>query len=117
MIGLIWNCRGLKNPTNPIVPKIKNLVGVHSPDFVFLMEIKCNKQLVFNKVRSFGFVYWGGVDAIGSSGGLFLGWKKKNLLSITFSCSNFIVVDVNDLINGKWTMILVYGDPCHSNRG
>ncbi|KNA06668.1 hypothetical protein SOVF_178770, partial [Spinacia oleracea] len=51
-----------------------------------------------------------------SSGGLFLGWKKKSQFTIAFSCLNFIVVDVNDEINGKWSLILAYGDPYHENR-
>lgn len=49
-------------------------------------------------------------------GGIFFGWKKKSQFSIAFSYWNFIVVDVIDEFNGKWSLILVYGDPCHSNR-
>lgn len=82
MKGLIWNCRGLNNPTAPIIPKIKNLVGNHSPDFVFLMETKRKKKAVFNKFRSFGFSYWGGMDAVGTSGGdIFWVEKEESILN------------------------------------
>ncbi|XP_021721232.1 uncharacterized protein LOC110688776 [Chenopodium quinoa] len=53
----------------------------------------------------------------GLSGGLWFGWKTKSLFEVVFSCINFLVVKVNDVINGKWRLILVYGEPSTSQRG
>lgn len=79
------------------------------------METKRKVKFVFNKFRSLGFLYW-------RDGCNWCEWRptfwleKKGMFSISFSCSNFILVDANDVINGKWSLILVYGEPSHSNR-
>ncbi|KAK9689842.1 hypothetical protein RND81_09G085300 [Saponaria officinalis] len=116
MNGLVWNCRGLNDPLAPIITKIRALLSTKHYDFVFLSETKCMVEDVSPICRPFGMVNHVGVDALGSSGGLWLGWRKMINLSVVFKCKNFIICLVEQCKERSWFLCCVYGDPYVSNR-
>ncbi|XP_074265776.1 uncharacterized protein LOC141588221 [Silene latifolia] len=56
------------------------------------------------------------MDANGSSGGLWVGWKKEAKMCHVFSCSNFIILLVEKYNGLLWYLVLFYGAPCHLQR-
>ncbi|XP_074288111.1 uncharacterized protein LOC141613274 [Silene latifolia] len=111
MMGLVWNCRGLNNTLAPTIPKIRALLDSKYYDFLFLIETKCNANKVFPMFRSLGFVKCFGVDAVGASGGLWVGWKKEAKMTLVRACSNFIVLLVKKYDGLFWYLVLFYGAP------
>ncbi|KAK9697532.1 hypothetical protein RND81_08G043800 [Saponaria officinalis] len=116
MKGLVWNCRGLNNPLAPTRSKIRTVLSMLYFDFIFLMETKCNAENVYPLCRPFGFNNFVGVDAIGSSGGLLLGWKSEARIRSMHKYSNFIFCKVQQCKNIFWYLCLVYGNPSVSSR-
>ncbi|XP_074318337.1 uncharacterized protein LOC141655145 [Silene latifolia] len=115
-MGLVWNCRGLNNTLAPTIPKIRALVGTKFYDFLFLVETKCNVSRVSPLFRSFGFDKSFGVDAVGASGGLWVGWRKESRMSVVKACNHFIILLVKKYNGLDWYLVLFYGAPCVSLR-
>ncbi|KAK9741012.1 hypothetical protein RND81_03G075700, partial [Saponaria officinalis] len=113
---LVWNCRGLNSSLAPTIPKLRAMLSFTSYDFVYLMETKCNVELTAPYCRPFGFVNYDGIDAIGSSGGLYFGWKKDIRITILYKCCNFIICQVQECKDRFWYLCLVYGEPYTSCR-
>ncbi|KAH9607766.1 hypothetical protein KSS87_022415 [Heliosperma pusillum] len=80
-------------------------------DFLFLMETKCKVDHVNPFFRAAGFVKSFGIDAIGSSGGLWVGWKNNSKVECISVCSNFIILLVNEYAISSWYLVLFYGEP------
>ncbi|XP_074289204.1 uncharacterized protein LOC141614351 [Silene latifolia] len=116
MIGLTWNCRGLNNTLAPTIPKLRALFSSKVYDFCFLIETKCTSSSVFPLFRPFGFMRYVGVDAVGSSGGLWVEWRREAKLRHVFSCTNFIILLVEKYVGRLWYLVLFYGDPCTQKR-
>ncbi|XP_074290932.1 uncharacterized protein LOC141617667 [Silene latifolia] len=115
-MGLAWNCRGLSNALSPTIPKIRALVSNNYFDFLFIMETKCNVSSVSPIFRSFGFDKTVGVDALGASGGLWVGWRREAKMRHVYSCIHFVVLLV-EIYNGLlWYLVLFYGAPSSSKR-
>ncbi|XP_074318540.1 uncharacterized protein LOC141655353 [Silene latifolia] len=109
MMGLVWNCRGLNNTLAPTIPKIRALLDSKYYDFLFLIETKCNANKVFPMFRSLGFVKCFGVDDVGASGGLWVGWKREAKMTLVRACNNFIVLLVKKYDGLFWYLVLFYG--------
>ncbi|XP_074314437.1 uncharacterized protein LOC141649651 [Silene latifolia] len=110
-MGLVWNCRGLNNTLSPTIPKLRALQGSKCFDFLFLIETKCNASSIFPMFRSYGFMKHFGVDAVGASGGLLVGWKKEARMSLVMACKNFIILLVEKYNGLLWYLVLFYGAP------
>ncbi|XP_074289003.1 uncharacterized protein LOC141614146 [Silene latifolia] len=111
MNGLIWNYRGLNNALSPIIPKIRALTSSNNYDFLFLCETKCTVEQVNPLSISAGFVESVGVNAVGSSGGLWCGWKSGLMMNFVTSCNNFIIIKNEMNAALSWYLILFYGEP------
>ncbi|XP_074313557.1 uncharacterized protein LOC141648737 [Silene latifolia] len=111
MKGLTWNCRGLKNALAPTIPKIRALLSSTYYDFVFLVETKCSVSSIGPLFRPFGFSNNLGIDANGSAGGLWVGWRNEARISHVLSCNNFIVLLVEKCQGRLWYLVLIYGSP------
>ncbi|XP_074266359.1 uncharacterized protein LOC141589125 [Silene latifolia] len=94
MKGLSWNCRVLKDPFAPAIPKIRAICrSFHNNlDFIFLSETKCDVLSVDVLLRPMGFLQSVGCDADGLKGGL---WCKGSM----------------------WYLCCLYGEPDRSKRG
>lgn len=89
MIALIWNCRGIGQPS--AVRVLRNYVISHRPLLLFLSKVKCmNFDIISNIIVSLGFSKFEFVPAIGKSGGLLLAWKDCVDLSVIVAKDNFI---------------------------
>ncbi|XP_074293021.1 uncharacterized protein LOC141619909 [Silene latifolia] len=124
MKGLAWNCRGLKDPLAPSIPKIRAICrSFHNNlDFVFLSETKCDVRSVDVLLRPMGFLQSAGCDADGlkkgeGGGGLWVGWKSSCKLECVFSSRNLIIFLVNQCKGSLWYLCCVYGEPDHTMRG
>ncbi|XP_074300802.1 uncharacterized protein LOC141632124 [Silene latifolia] len=119
MKGLSWNCRGLKDPFAPAIPKIRAICrSFHNNlDFVFLSETKCDVLSVDVLLRPMGFLQSVGCDADGLKGGLWVGWKSSCKLECVFISCNLIILLVNQCKGSMWYLCCVYGEPDHSKRG
>ncbi|XP_074290915.1 uncharacterized protein LOC141617643 [Silene latifolia] len=110
-MDLVWNCRGLNNTLTPTIPKIRALVGRKFYDFLFLIETKCNASRLFPMFRNLGFDKCFGVDAVGASGGLWVGWRKESRMSLVKACNHFIILLVQKYNGLVWYLVLFYGAP------
>ncbi|XP_074296878.1 uncharacterized protein LOC141627536 [Silene latifolia] len=110
-MGLAWNCRGLSNALSPTIPKIRALLSRTYYDFLFLMETKCNASSISPLFRSFGFDMSVGMDALGASGGLWVGWRKGEKISHVYSCMNFVILRIAKYNGLLWYLVLFYGAP------
>ncbi|XP_074287676.1 uncharacterized protein LOC141612826 [Silene latifolia] len=59
----------------------------------------------------FGFHNFVGIDANGSSGGLWVGWRHEAKLRPILTCNNFIVLLVEKCNGRLWYLVLFYGAP------
>ncbi|XP_074305795.1 uncharacterized protein LOC141641016 [Silene latifolia] len=66
--------------------------------------------------RTLGFAKCFGVDAVGVSGGLWVGWRKESRMELVMACNNFIILSVRKYNGMLWYLVLVYGAPCVSSR-
>ncbi|XP_074298573.1 uncharacterized protein LOC141629480 [Silene latifolia] len=74
------------------------------------IETKCKACNVGQSFRSLGFVMMEGVDAVGKSGGLWVGWHREAKMSLVMKCKNFMILFV-EKYNGKlWYLVLFYGE-------
>ena len=72
---LSTNCRGLGGAAT--VREIRDLVKLHSPTFLCVVETQLHKKTVENLSRSLGFDKCFAVSSSGRSGGLALFWNKE----------------------------------------
>lgn len=116
MIGLIWNCRGIGQPS--VVRSLKMLIKQHQPSFIFLSNIKCSDVVkVHNFVKNISFDCSECIPVMGKSGGLLLAWKSNFNLNIVCSSSNFINCLVFTNVDiPPWKLTLVYGPPTRTMR-
>jgi exonuclease III len=75
---LSFNCRGLASPSKK--SSLKRLVMSHQPDVLFLQETLADEcsatQALLKLFPGWDFL---GLDAIGRSGGLVIGWNQKKI--------------------------------------
>ncbi|XP_074305377.1 uncharacterized protein LOC141640495 [Silene latifolia] len=83
---IAWNCRGLN-------------------------ETKCTVTLVSSYFGFYGFPKSVGVDAVGSKGGIWVGWTPSwDAICIT-KCTNFIILKINECGGRFWYLFCIYGSP------
>ncbi|XP_074266597.1 uncharacterized protein LOC141589874 [Silene latifolia] len=63
-----------------------------------------------------GFIESVGVNATGSAGGLWCGWKKGLMMSCVTTCNNFIILLNKMNPSMPWYLVLFYGEPEQSLR-
>ncbi|KAJ0111527.1 hypothetical protein Patl1_02330 [Pistacia atlantica] len=110
MICFSWNCRGLGNPRT--VHELHHWVKIKCPDFVFLIETKCNRnklEIIRNKIEfSCSFV----VDSRGASGGIAMLWKDDKEVDLVSYTQHHISFIVNQsTANQKFILTGFYGHP------
>ncbi|KAB1671559.1 hypothetical protein, partial [Gossypium barbadense] len=107
---MCWNYRGMGNPAK--IRELKQLIGAHNPDIIFLSETKMNGndfRRVQNKCRLQNGLT---VNSEGRSGGLALMWKEGTNVSIQ-SYSKHQIDSIVNLENNK--IMRVTGFYGHAN--
>lgn len=89
---LSWNCYGLDNPQN--IQFLKDLIIQKRPNFIFLCETICKKDVVEKVRMEIGFEGMVVFDAHGHSGGVALLWRYKEEVSLFSLGKNHINVGI-----------------------
>lgn len=112
---LVWNCRGLGNPTS--VQVLVDIIHSKKPDVVFLIETLVG-QIKLEPIRMrLGFEGLLTVENRGHSGGLACFWKSSQLLSIKSFSNRHIDTIVTHPANGRqWRLTGFYGEPDRNRR-
>lgn len=108
---LSWNCRGLGKPQ--AVRELTDLVRVHKPRIVGLMETKIDRCRLDAIRQRLGFKF-GVFDREGIAGGLSLWWKEGMDIQV-LSYSKFHI-DVWVEQNNPFRATLFYGSPIAHRR-
>ncbi|XP_074301549.1 uncharacterized protein LOC141632948 [Silene latifolia] len=66
--------------------------------------------------RFYGFTHHVGVDADGSKGGLWVGWKPSWNIEYITKCPNFIIIKIIECGGCFWYVFCIYGSPKRENR-
>lgn len=90
-----WNVRGLGRSRT--AKRLKNKLRVVNPQIFFLMETKLSAKKMESMRLKCGFENGIDVGAVGSKGGLSLGWKENSLIRLKSFSSFHIDVDVQDV--------------------
>ncbi|KAL1060363.1 hypothetical protein V6Z11_D03G112200 [Gossypium hirsutum] len=112
---LSWNVRGLGHPRT--VRRLKNKLRHIKPQILFLIETKVTSKRMESIRRQCGFTCGIDVAAVGTSGGLSLGWKEGGNVSLkSFSKSHIDVEIENEEETGSWRLTGFYGEPVENER-
>ncbi|XP_074313786.1 uncharacterized protein LOC141648979 [Silene latifolia] len=85
-------------------------------DILFLSETKCTVDSVSSLFCRFGFENSVGVDALGSKGGLWVGWKSFWNITCIVRCQNFIILKIIECPSRFWYFCCIYGEPKKEGR-
>ncbi|XP_074267163.1 uncharacterized protein LOC141590470 [Silene latifolia] len=117
MKAIAWNCRGLNNPLAPTIIKLRAMLyNNNSYDLVFISETKCKTEVVSSVFRHYGFINSVGVDALGSKGGLWVGWRPSFDIVCIIKCMNYVILKINECSAKFWYFCCVYGEPKKAKR-
>lgn len=114
MSFIIWNYRGLGNPS--AVSSIRDLVRAYHPNVIFLCETLVHANRIDEIRARLGFDGAFAVDRVGRSGGLALLWRHLFDCRILNFSSNFINVEVSTAGRPSWHLIGFYGYPESGRR-
>lgn len=109
-----WNCRGLGQ--NATVKLIKTFNKKYRPDILFLSETICSKSVADSRLRSLNFKSSFGSDAIGHSGGLWVGLPSNIVATLISSSNHLILLEIVSEACSPWFLGLIYGHPNLSLR-
>lgn len=107
---LSWNVCGLRQPRT--IRRLKNKVRHLQPKIWFLLETKVNAIRMASIRKQCGFHNGIEVDAVGSKGGLLLGWKQDCDVQLYRYSQSHIDVKIMEESDGKiWRLTKFYGSP------
>ncbi|KAM6599952.1 hypothetical protein CsatA_019561 [Cannabis sativa] len=95
---------------------VQDLVIQKKPNFIFLCETLCRKEVVERIRVAIGFDGLFAVDAIGRSGGVALLWRNNGDINLLRFAHNYIDVEVTSFDQGVWRLTGFYGEPNRSAR-
>ena len=115
MIILAWNNRGMARSS--ACRNLKAMVRSLNPSCLFIQETKVGEEKLEGLVRNLGFVNQCLIPAIGTGGGLLLGWWKEVDLEVTVANQRLINALVfNEPLNQPWMLTFVHGPHSKSGR-
>ncbi|KAG8488864.1 hypothetical protein CXB51_016750 [Gossypium anomalum] len=89
----------------------------HSPDIISLLETRVSRSKAAKIIAKLGFPNSHRVEAIGFSGGIWIGWKNSVRLKIIFNHPQFIMAQVGTTFSSNSIFIsFVYGIPNRQKR-
>lgn len=107
---LVWNCRGAGNER--FRRNFRDLVSLHKPQIVALLETKVSLDYVGPFFKSFGLLASTHVDPTGRIGGIWVLWNPL-ILSVNTILVNSQAIHVTVKKDGfeDWVLSSVYGSP------
>ncbi|KAA3475297.1 reverse transcriptase [Gossypium australe] len=112
---LSWNVRGLGRSRT--VKRLKNKLRAINPRILFFMETKLSSKWMEAVRLKCGFENVIDIGALGSKGGLSLGWKGNSLIRLKSFSSFHINVEVCDNeCDAFWRLMGFYGNPDERSR-
>ncbi|WCJ41960.1 hypothetical protein M5689_022794 [Euphorbia peplus] len=114
MSTISWNCRGMGNPRT--VRMLMNLVSKFRPEFIFLMEVKCNRAKIESIKRKLCYDGLFFIDPINQGGGLALLWKLNGTVNLLRASRNFIDVKISLMGLSEYRLTGFYGFPERPRR-
>ncbi|KAL4363826.1 hypothetical protein GQ457_04G030920 [Hibiscus cannabinus] len=112
---LNWNVCGLGKLR--AVRRLKNKLRDVCPQLLFLIETKLSKVRMESAIRKCGFQCGFDVAAVGSRGGLSLGWSSDVNVSIRSFSQFHIDADITEVSSSStWRFTGFYGNPVESLR-
>ncbi|KAI7991201.1 hypothetical protein LOK49_LG12G00888 [Camellia lanceoleosa] len=112
---LIWNCRGAGN--NTFKRNLRELLNIHKPEILVLMETKVPFSSLGNFFNNLGFSASTVVDPVGRMGGIWMLWDTAHVNVRTSSVSNqFIQATIHREDYEEWIFSAVYASPNPANR-
>ncbi|XP_060965403.1 uncharacterized protein LOC133034352 [Cannabis sativa] len=92
-------------------------VAHRKPDYIFLCETLCRKDVLERVRAKLKFEGMFAVDACGRSGGVALLWRHKEDVKVLNYATNFVDVEVRPTDVGEWRLTGFYGESKRSLRG
>ncbi|CAN0881186.1 Transposon TX1 uncharacterized 149 kDa protein [Linum grandiflorum] len=114
MIILSWNCRGLGQ--DRAVRALEDLIRVHRPDMVFLIETLVAKQKLEEIRVKLKFDGCFAVDVVGRSGGLGLLWRHGVVATLLNYSRHSINMQVTGTQGEDFRLTGFYGEPDRTRR-
>ncbi|KAI7994725.1 hypothetical protein LOK49_LG11G01813 [Camellia lanceoleosa] len=107
---LFWNCRGVGN--NKFKRNLVELIKLHKPEILILMETKAAFSTMSNFFNSLGFTASSTVDPVGRMGGIWIVWDTTQV-NVRASTVNLqaIHATVHKEDYEEWVLAAVYASP------
>ncbi|XP_060968579.1 uncharacterized protein LOC115710349 [Cannabis sativa] len=109
-----WNCRGLGNPR--ACQFLKDIVVQKKPNFIFLSESLCKKDVIERLRVQLCFEGSFCVEAQCHKGGIALLWKAQEEVRLLQYAHNFIDAEIVMHNTIPWRLTGIYGEPNRSLR-
>ena len=109
-----WNCRGIGQPST--VSLLKTFSIIHKPDFIFLSETLTSFSNCNSTLTSLNYPNCFGVDSIGKSGGLWIGFASNVIVEPISLSTNFMLFKISLVATSPWFLGCIYGNPHLSKR-
>ncbi|CAL5362434.1 unnamed protein product [Camellia sinensis] len=107
---LFWNCRGAGN--NKFKCNLVELIKLHKPEILILMETKVAFSTMNNFFNSLGFTASSTVDPVGRMGGIWIVWDTTQVNVRASSVnSQAIHATVHKEDYEEWVLAAVYASP------
>ncbi|KAI7984919.1 hypothetical protein LOK49_LG14G01355 [Camellia lanceoleosa] len=112
---LFWNCRGTGN--NTFKRNLKEILRIHKPDILVLMETKVSLSSMGMFFNNLGFTASTSVDPTGRAGGIWILWDNLTV-NVRVSSANYqaIHATVHKESYDDWVLSAVYASPLLRNR-
>ncbi|CAL5416425.1 unnamed protein product [Camellia sinensis] len=115
MTLLIWNCRGAGN--KKFKRNLRELVQIHKPDLLVLMETKVELAAMGMFFNQMGFTTSAHVDLVGRSGGIWMLWNPSLVnVRVTEASSQLITARIAKQDYPEWLLTAVYASPISNKR-
>ncbi|KAI8025856.1 hypothetical protein LOK49_LG02G03284 [Camellia lanceoleosa] len=112
---LIWNCRGAGN--KKFKRTMRELVQIHKPELVVLMEPKVEFKDMGMFFNCMGFTASAHVNPIGRSGGIWMIWNPNVVnVRVVEACSQQITATISRQDFQDWVLSAVYASPNANKR-
>ncbi|XP_028127267.1 uncharacterized protein LOC114323788 [Camellia sinensis] len=112
---LIWNYMGAGN--KKFKRNLCELVQIHKPDLLVLMETKVELASMGMFFNQMGFITSAHVDPIGRSGGILMLWNLNSIfVRVTKASSQLITTKIVTQEYPEWLLSAVYASPVSSKR-
>ncbi|KAA3465253.1 LINE-1 reverse transcriptase isogeny [Gossypium australe] len=110
-----WNCQGCAS--RKFIRAFREYNAEYHPDIICLLEPRVSGKKESYIIEQLGFNLSHRVEAVGFSGGIWVGWKDSVRIQIIHNHPQFILFLINDHVsNNNFFLTFVYGNLDKSKR-